>query len=61
MKMFDKSDWDKLSDYEMKALEEYILDLLKQVDSENQVNEDIRLRLRALLYELQLFMIARMN
>lgn len=61
MKMFDKSDWDKLSDYEMKALEEYILDLLKQVDAENQVNDDIRLRLRALLYELQLFIIARMN
>lgn len=59
--MFDKSDWDKLSDYEMKALEEYILDLLKQVDAENQVNDDIRLRLRALLYELQLFIIARMN
>ena len=59
--MFDKSEWDNMSDYQAKAFEAYILDLLKELDNEIREQQEMAMKLRALLYEFQLYIIARNN
>lgn len=61
MSIFDKQVWQNMSDYELKALEDYILDMLEANDNDIKDTTDKNLILREKLYQLQLYMIARNN
>lgn len=61
MNIFDKSTWQSMSDYQLKALEDYILDVLEANDNDIKDTKEKNLRLREKLYHLQLYMIARNN